>query len=94
MTSDDSLPLILRRLDEIERKLDRITEELQTPRPSAIQHVGAIFQGRTDGPEEQIFGVNQQIPGRGQTYLSDMSLKVIWVKQRTSTFSHHRRVKN
>ena len=31
MTSDDSLPLILRRLDEIERKLDRITEELQTP---------------------------------------------------------------
>jgi hypothetical protein len=31
MTSADSLSLILRRLDEIERKLDRILEELQTP---------------------------------------------------------------
>ena len=33
MTSADSLSLILRRLDEIERKLDRILEEL---RPIAI----------------------------------------------------------
>ena len=31
MTSDDRLSLILRRLDEIERKLDRIMEELGTP---------------------------------------------------------------
>ena len=31
MTSDDSLSLILRRLDEIKRKLDCILEELQTP---------------------------------------------------------------
>jgi tetrahydromethanopterin S-methyltransferase subunit G len=31
MTSADSLSLILRRLDEIERKLDRMLEELQTP---------------------------------------------------------------
>jgi tetrahydromethanopterin S-methyltransferase subunit G len=31
MTSDDRLLLILRRLDEIERKLDRIMEELQAP---------------------------------------------------------------
>jgi hypothetical protein len=31
MTSADSLSLILRRLDESERKLDRILEELQTP---------------------------------------------------------------
>src|SRR5262249_55090434 len=31
MTSDNSLSLILRRLDEIERKLDRILEELRTP---------------------------------------------------------------
>jgi tetrahydromethanopterin S-methyltransferase subunit G len=30
MTPADSLSLILRRLDEIERKLDRIMEELQT----------------------------------------------------------------
>ena len=31
MTSADSLLPILRRLDEIERKLDRILEELRTP---------------------------------------------------------------
>ena len=31
MTSDDSLSLILLRLDEIERKLDRMLEELRTP---------------------------------------------------------------
>ena len=31
MTPDDSLSLILRRLDEIERKLDRIMEELRAP---------------------------------------------------------------
>jgi hypothetical protein len=31
MTSADSLSLILRRLDEIERKLDRMMEGLRTP---------------------------------------------------------------
>jgi hypothetical protein len=31
MTSANSLSLILRRLDEIERKLDRILEELRAP---------------------------------------------------------------
>jgi tetrahydromethanopterin S-methyltransferase subunit G len=31
MTSADSLSVILRRLDELERKLDRILEELRTP---------------------------------------------------------------
>ena len=31
MTSDNNFSLILRRLDEIERKLDRILEELRTP---------------------------------------------------------------
>jgi tetrahydromethanopterin S-methyltransferase subunit G len=31
MTPDDSLSLILRRLDEIERKLDRMMEELRAP---------------------------------------------------------------
>ena len=31
MTSDNSLSAILRRLNEIERKLDRILEELRTP---------------------------------------------------------------
>jgi len=30
MTSDNSLSLILRRLDEIERKLDHMLEELRT----------------------------------------------------------------
>jgi tetrahydromethanopterin S-methyltransferase subunit G len=38
MTSDDSLSLILRRLDEIERKLDRMMEELRTP--TAIGYSG------------------------------------------------------
>ena len=37
MTSDNSLSLILRRLDEIERKLDRMLEELRTLNtPAAI----------------------------------------------------------
>jgi tetrahydromethanopterin S-methyltransferase subunit G len=31
MTSDDRLSLILRRLDEIERKLDHMLDELRTP---------------------------------------------------------------
>ena len=31
MTSDNDLSLILRRVDEIERKLDRMLEELRTP---------------------------------------------------------------
>jgi len=31
VTSDNSLSLILRRLDEIERKTDRIVEELRMP---------------------------------------------------------------
>jgi hypothetical protein len=31
MTSNDRLSLILRRLDEIERKLDHMLEELRTP---------------------------------------------------------------
>jgi hypothetical protein len=31
MTSANSLSLILRRLDEIERKIDRIVEELRMP---------------------------------------------------------------
>jgi len=31
MTSDDSLSLILRRLDELERKLDRVMEEVRPP---------------------------------------------------------------
>jgi hypothetical protein len=31
ITSDDSLLLLLRRMDEIERKLDRMMEELRMP---------------------------------------------------------------
>jgi len=31
MTSTNNLSLILRRLDEVERKLDRMLEELRTP---------------------------------------------------------------
>ena len=44
MTSADSLSLILRRLDEIERKLDRILEELQTPTA-----IGSPGQSSTEG---------------------------------------------
>ena len=46
MNSADSLSLILRRLDEIERKLDRLMEELRTQQPSAIRHAWAIFPGK------------------------------------------------
>ena len=46
MTSDNSLSLILHRLDEIERKLDHVLEELRTPPPSAIRCAGVIFQAR------------------------------------------------
>jgi hypothetical protein len=46
MTSDDRFSLILRRLDEIERKLARI---LQEARPSAIRYGVAIFRGRISG---------------------------------------------
>ena len=58
MTSADSLSLILRRLDEIERKLDRIMEELRTP--TAIGY--SIRRGNLpkEGlrPKEQIFGAD------------------------------------
>jgi tetrahydromethanopterin S-methyltransferase subunit G len=37
MISADRLSLILRRLDEIERKLDRMMEELQTLQPSVFR---------------------------------------------------------
>src|SRR5262249_45695730 len=37
------------------------------------------------GFKEQIFGVDDQVPGRGQTYLSGIGLTVMWEKQRTST---------
>ena len=44
MTSSDNLTLILRRLDEIERKLDHMLEELRTPTAIGIRHAGAIVQ--------------------------------------------------
>jgi hypothetical protein len=34
------------------------------------------------GSIEQISGANEQIPERGQTYLSNIGLKVMWEKQR------------
>src|SRR6266404_7172815 len=39
------------------------------PRPLAIRYAGAIFQGRTDGPEEQIFGGDEQVRSWGQSEL-------------------------
>ena len=35
----------------------------------------------------------QPNPRKGSVRLSSVGLKVMWKKQRTSTFSHHRRVK-
>jgi hypothetical protein len=37
------------------------------------------------GFDEQIFGPDKQVRGRGQTYLRDIGLTVMWEKQRTST---------
>ena len=48
MTSDDGLSLILRRLDEIKRKLDCILEEPRAPTAIGYSVRGAIVQGRTD----------------------------------------------
>ena len=65
MTSDNSVSLILRRLDEIERKLDDLLQELRTLNtPAAIGYSvrRAIFQGRTEerklapGPHLAFFG--------------------------------------
>jgi hypothetical protein len=47
MTSDDSLSLILRRLDEIQSKLDRVLEELRTP--AAHRLFGAPWQSSKEG---------------------------------------------
>jgi len=47
MTSDDGLLLILRRLDEIERKLDRRWKSYGPQPRLAIRYSGAIVQGRT-----------------------------------------------
>jgi hypothetical protein len=54
MTSDDRLLLILRRLDEIERKLDRIVEELMAP-TAPIYNQGKSWEvGMTRDTIEQI----------------------------------------
>jgi hypothetical protein len=37
------------------------------------------------GFKEQIFGADEQVPGRGETDLSGIGLTVMWEKQRTST---------
>ena len=62
MVSDDSLLLLLLRLDEIERKLDRVMEELRTLIGYSARTV--IFQRRTDGHREQIFGADEQVRER------------------------------
>jgi hypothetical protein len=49
MTSEDRLLLILRRLDEIERKLDHVLEELRTPTaigcPPDERSCGIVIEG-------------------------------------------------
>ena len=49
MTSDDSLSLILRRLDEIERKLDHVLEELRTPHARCHRLFGTPGQSSKEG---------------------------------------------
>jgi hypothetical protein len=61
---------------EIERKLDRMMEEL---RPTAIGYsVGrAIVHGKTEGPKKQFSGVNEQIPGWGQSDFQGGSIGIL-----------------
>ena len=47
VSPDDSLLLILRRLDEIERKLDQMLEELRAP--TAHRLFGTAWQSSTEG---------------------------------------------
>ena len=53
---------------------------------------GAMTAAQCPGFHEQIFGVIKQVRGQDQSDYGDISQKVIWEKQRTSTFSHHRRL--
>jgi len=52
MTSADSLSEILRRLDEVERKLDLILEELRTP--TAHRIFGAPWQPPPEGLKKEL----------------------------------------
>ena len=64
MTSDNSPLPILRRLDEIERKLDRMLEELRTLNtPTAIGYSarGATFQGRTARRKPSVAATNKSL---------------------------------
>ena len=45
------------------------------------------------GFDEQIFGANEQIPERGESYLSGIGLKVMWESKELAHFSYRRRVK-
>jgi hypothetical protein len=94
MTSANSLLPILRHLDEIERKLDRMMEELRTPTAIGYSVRRGNFPKKERWPEEANLWRERTSPGAGSMRLSDISLKVIWEKQRTNTFSHHRRVKS
>jgi hypothetical protein len=80
MTSDNSLSLILRRLDEIERKLDRMLEEPRMPtaigysvrrgnlpRKDRRKELAPGYAAALVGPcsDEQIFGADGQVSGPG-----------------------------
>ena len=77
MPSDNSLSLILRRLNEIERKLDHVLEELRTPtaigysvrrgnlpRKDLKKELAPGYAAALVGPgsDEQIFGTDKQVP--------------------------------
>ena len=51
MTSDNSLSLILRRLDEIERKLDDVLQELRTLHTPAA--IGGGGHDEKEGPRPE-----------------------------------------
>ena len=69
MTSDDSLSLILRRLDEIERKLDCIMEEL---RPQCHRLFSTPGQSSKEGlmaQRNKSLAETNKSPDGAQTYI-------------------------
>jgi hypothetical protein len=77
MTAANSLSLILRRLDEIERKLDHVLEELTDPHCHRLfgapwqSFQGRIEEGISPGGHlaamNKSLAVDEQAPGRGRS---------------------------
>ena len=80
---DDSLLLILLRLNEIELKLDRIMEELRTPTAIGYSARRGNLPKEDSWLNEANLWRQRTSPGTASKRLIDISLKVIWEKQRT-----------